>query len=320
MSKIRVLVSDGISQVALEKFQSSPHFLVNFRKTTSSEELLGLVAEADVLAIRSASRVTDGVLAVAKNLKLVVRLGAGVDNIDVPAATARGVGVMNTAAANSLSAAEHTIALMFALARRIPQASSSMMRGEWKREQFVGFELTGKTLGVVGSGQIGRIVMEKALALGMDVVAFDPFVTSLSKFPQLSKARLVNTLEDLVAVSDLVTLHIPRSKETKGIVSRELLSKFKKGSYLLNVARGGLIDDGALLEVLDSGQLAGAALDVFEVEPPVFPVKLIDHPKVIATPHLGASTFEAQERVGLVAFDQVVGFFERGEKVGFVNP
>ncbi|MEO5668015.1 MAG: hydroxyacid dehydrogenase [Bdellovibrionota bacterium] len=320
MSTLRVLISDGISQVALEKFQSSGKYSVNFRKTTSVEELMGLVAEADVLAIRSASRVTPEILAAGKNLKLVVRLGAGVDNIDVPAATARGVGVMNTAAANSLSAAEHTIALMFALARKIPQATASLSKNEWKREQFVGFELTGKTLGVVGSGQIGRIVMEKALALGMNVIAFDPFVSDLSKFPSLARAKLVTSLEDLVATSDLVTLHIPRTKETKGIISRDLLKKFKKGSYILNVARGGLLDNEALFEALESGQLAGAALDVFEVEPPAFPDKLIDHPKVIATPHLGASTLEAQERVGLVAFDQVSGFFERGEKTGFVNP
>jgi len=320
MSKIRVLISDGISQVALEKFQSSADFSVNFRKSTSPEELLGLVAECEVLAIRSASRVTPEVLAAGKNLKLVVRLGAGVDNIDVPAATARGVGVMNTAAANSLSAAEHTIALMFALARKIPQAAASLARGEWKREQFAGFELTGKTLGVIGSGQIGRIVMEKALALGMRVVAYDPFVSDLSRFPALGAARLLASLEELVSRSDLVTLHIPRTQETRGVISRELLSKFKKGSYLLNVARGGLIDDQALWDALESGHLAGAALDVFEVEPPVFPVKLVEHPRVIATPHLGASTLEAQERVGLVAFDQVEAFIRKGEKLGFVNP
>jgi len=320
MAKLNVLISDGISQVALEKFQSSDKYSVNFRKTTSAEELLSLVAEADILAIRSASRVTPEVLAAGKNLKLVVRLGAGVDNIDVPAATSRGVGVMNTAAANSLSAAEHTIALMFALARRVPQAVASLSRHEWKREQFVGFELSGKTLGVIGSGQIGRIVMEKALALGMRVVAYDPFVSDLSRFPSLGRAKLVKTLEELVSQSDLVTLHIPRTKETKGVISRELLKSFKKGSYLLNVARGGLLDNEAVFEALESGQLAGAALDVFEVEPPAFPDRLIDHPKVIATPHLGASTLEAQERVGLVAYDQVTGFFERGEKSGFVNP
>jgi D-3-phosphoglycerate dehydrogenase len=318
-AKNRVLIVDGISAVALEKFRSSPNFSVNFRKTTSPEELLGLVGEAEVLAIRSASRVTPEVLAAGKNLKLVVRLGAGVDNIDVPAATARGVGVMNTAAANSLSAAEHTIALMFALARKIPQAAASIKNSEWKREQFAGFELTGKTLGVIGAGQIGRIVMEKALALGMNVVAYDPVLADLSKFPQLARAKLMKSLEELVAQSDLVTLHIPRTKETKGIISKELLAKFKKGSYLLNVARGGLIDDEALHAALDSGHVAGAALDVFEVEPPVFPVKLIDHPKVIATPHLGASTVEAQERVGLVAFEQVSAFLESGEKRGFVN-
>lgn len=316
---MKVLVADGMSQVALEKFQTSGQFNVNFRKNTSVEELMSMIEDVEILAIRSATRVTPEVLDAGKKLKLVVRLGAGVDNIDVPAAKARGVHVMNTAAANSLSAAEHTIALMFALARKIPQAAESMSRQEWKRADFVGFELSGKTLGVIGSGQIGRIVMEKGLALGMDVVAYDPFVSDLSKYPALSRAKLTKTLEDLVKQSDLVTLHIPRTKETKGLISRDLLKQFKKGAYLLNVARGGLIDDEALIEALNNNELAGAAIDVFEVEPPTFPNKLIAHSKIIATPHLGASTFEAQERVGLVAFEQIVNFFEKGERQGFVS-
>jgi D-3-phosphoglycerate dehydrogenase / 2-oxoglutarate reductase len=319
MTPLRILIADGLSQVALEEFQSSGLFVVNFRKTTSANELKALVSEAEVLAVRSASQVTREVLEASATLKLVVRLGAGVDNIDIAAATEKGVGVMNTAAANALSAAEHTIALMFALARKIPQATASLAKHEWRRNEFVGFELSGKTLGVVGSGQIGRIVMEKALALGMDVVAYDPYVSELSKYPALGHAHMTRSLEDLVSRSDLVTLHIPRNKDTRGIIGRDLLQKFKKGAYLLNVARGGLIDDQALLEALDANQIAGAALDVFENEPPGFPDKLIDHPKVIATPHLGASTFEAQERVGLVAFDQIVGFFEKGERRGFVS-
>lgn len=316
---LKILVADGMSDVALKKFQADSAYEVTFRKTTSLEELLPLLKDKDALFVRSATRVTPEVLQAAPNLKLVVRLGAGVDNIDIPASTDKKVAVMNTAAANALSAAEHTIALMYSLARMIPQATLSLAKQEWRRADFVGFELTGKTLGVVGCGQIGRIVIEKALGIGMNVIAYDPMLSDLSPWGLSGKVTLMDSLKALVAESDLVTLHIPRTGETKNLVNLELLKLFKKGAYLLNVARGGIVDEAALLEALNSDFLAGAALDVFEKEPPVFPSKLLTHPKVIATPHLGASTFEAQERVGLVAYDQVKGFFEKGERRGVVN-
>jgi D-3-phosphoglycerate dehydrogenase len=317
--KIKILVADGMSDLALKKFQEESSFEVNFRKSTSTEELLPLLEDVDALFVRSATRVTAEVLEAAPKLKLVVRLGAGVDNIDIPVATMRKVAVMNTAAANALSAAEHTIALMFSLARRIPQAVLSLSKQEWRRADFVGFELTGKILGVVGCGQIGRIVIEKALGLGMKVIAYDPFIKDLSPWKLDGKVSLKASLKSLVEESDLVTLHIPRTDETKNLVNAELLSFFKKEAYLLNVARGGIVDEVALLEALNNDVLAGAALDVFEKEPPVFPNPLLVHPKVIATPHLGASTFEAQERVGLVAFEQVQAFFLKGSRVGVVN-
>jgi D-3-phosphoglycerate dehydrogenase len=317
--KIKILVADGMSDLALKKFQEESSFEVNFRKSTSTEELLPLLQDVDALFVRSATRVTAEIFEAAPKLKLVVRLGAGVDNIDIPVATMRKVAVMNTAAANALSAAEHTIALMFSLARRIPQAVLSLSKQEWRRADFVGFELTGKILGVVGCGQIGRIVIEKALGLGMKVIAYDPFIKDLSPWKLDGKVSLKASLKSLVEESDLVTLHIPRTDETKNLVNAELLSYFKKGAYLLNVARGGIVDEVALLEALNNDVLAGAALDVFEKEPPVFPSPLLVHPKVIATPHLGASTFEAQERVGLVAFEQVQAFFLKGLRVGVVN-
>lgn len=317
--KFKILVADGMSETALKKFQSDDLFEVNFRKTTSLEELLPLLNNMDALFVRSATKVTDDVLKAAPHLKLVVRLGAGVDNIDIPASTARNVSVMNTAAANALSAAEHTIALMFAMARQIPQSSWSLSQQEWRRADFMGVELTGKTLGVIGCGQIGRIVIEKALGIGMKVITYDPVIKNLSAWSWADRVSLKSDLVSLVQESDWVTLHIPRTAETRGLVNAQLLSQFKKGAYLLNVARGGIIQENDLLESLNAGHLAGAALDVFEKEPPVFPNKLLNHPLVIATPHLGASTVEAQERVGLVAYEQVKDFFAQGKKVGLVN-
>jgi D-3-phosphoglycerate dehydrogenase / 2-oxoglutarate reductase len=298
-----------MSEAALKQFQEQGSFDVTARKQTSLPELLKLLPDYDALFVRSATQVTREVLEAGTRLKLVLRLGAGLDNVDIPSAREKNIEVMNTAAANALSAAEQTIALMYSLARFVPQSVQSLAMGEWRRADFVGFELTGKTLGVLGCGQIGRIVMEKALGIGMNVSAYDPFVKELSE-DLGARVELKNSIEDLVASADLVTLHIPRTAETKNLFNTELLSKMKKGSYLLNVARGGIIDEKALLEALNLGHIEGAALDVFEKEPPVFPNKLITHPKVIATPHLGASTHEAQERVGLVAFEQTRKFFK----------
>jgi D-3-phosphoglycerate dehydrogenase len=311
--KTKLLIADGMSADSVEFLKKSSTLDVDFRKVVTPEEMAEIIGNYEVIAIRSATKLTAPLIERATKMKLIVRLGAGVDNIDVPAATAKKIAVMNTAAANALSAAEQAIALMFATARRIPQAYASLKAGKWERELFTGTEITGKTLAVLGCGQIGRIVAQKAAALGMNVVGYDPFVK------ELAGVRMVATVEEAVAGADWITLHLPKIKETTGLVNAGLLAKFKKGACLVNAARGGICVEADVMAALDSGQLAFAAFDVFEKEPPVFPNALIDHPKVICVPHLGASTAEAQTRVGEVGARQILGFFERGEKAGVIN-
>lgn len=319
----KVLITDGLAQEGLAILKAHPEFSVDVRKNTSASELATLIADADCVVIRSATTLTQELIAAGKQLKLIVRAGAGVDNIDVPAATAKSLPVMNTASANSLAAAEQTIGLLFAMMRWIPQSAQSLKSGKWERDAFKGREVTGKTLGIVGMGHIGRIVAEKALGLGMRVVAYDPVLRDVSSLPEFkNKAEVmsvVGSLDEVLAHCDVLTVHIPKSAKTAGLIGAPELAKMKRGSYLLQCSRGGIVHEASVLEALNSGLLAGAAFDVFEKEPPVFPNALIDHPLVTAVPHLGASTYEAQDRVALTAAQQIVGFFLRQERSGIIN-
>lgn len=312
----KILITDGLSADAVDTLKATPGFEVEVRKSTPASELATIIGGYDCVIIRSATTLTKDLIEAGRNLKLIVRAGAGVDNIDVPTATARKVPVMNTASANANAAAEQTIALMFAMLRFVPQAYVSMREGRWDRESFKGFEAEGKTLGVVGLGAIGKMVAKKALGLGMTVVGYDP----VTKGVDLHGLKVVNSLDELLAASNIVTLHVPKTKDTAGLLNGDRIAKLRKGSFVINCARGGIVDEAAVVAALNSGHLAGAAFDVFEKEPPArFDTPLFQHPKVVFVPHLGASTVEAQERVGATAAKQIVGFFSRGERTGILN-
>jgi D-3-phosphoglycerate dehydrogenase len=281
----------------------------------TKEELRAIIGAYDGLAIRSATKVTQDLLDSATNLKVIGRAGIGVDNVDIPAATARGIVVMNTPFGNSITTAEHAIALMFALARDLPAADSSTQAGKWEKNRFMGVELTNKTLGLIGAGNIGSIVADRALGLRMKVLAYDPFLTPERALDLgVEKAEL----DELLARADFITLHTPLTDQTRNILSRENLAKTKKGVRIVNCARGGLIDEVALKEALDSGQVAGAALDVF-VEEPAKASPLFGTPGLVATPHLGASTTEAQVNVAIQVAEQMAEFLMRGGVTNALN-
>jgi D-3-phosphoglycerate dehydrogenase len=255
-------------------------------------------------------------IAVAKQLMVMGRAGAGVDTIDVDAATAKGIAVMNAPDGNTLAAAEHALSLLFALARHVPRADAGMKAGEWPKAGLTGFELEGKKLGVIGLGRIGSTVARKAQGIGMDVAAYDPFLPASAA----GKGSVpLKPLDELLAKADIVTLHVPRTKETTNLLSEERLRAMKPGAYLVNAARGGLVDEDALLRLLDEGHLAGAALDTFATEPLQKDSPLRAHPKLILTPHLGASTGEAQQAVSTILARQVIDFVETGAVAGCVN-
>lgn len=318
---IKILVTDGMASDGLAILKGEKSFQLEVRKETPAAELLGMIENYDCLVVRSATKVTKEVIEKGKNLKLICRAGAGVDNVDVEAATARKIAVMNTASANSLAAAELAIGLMFSALRQIPAAQQSMRDQKWDRASFSGSEVTGKTLGVLGLGNIGKIVADRAVGLRMNVIGFDPFVKQSTQLPvELRNAvTLEASVDDVLKKADIVTLHLPATKETKGMLSRERLSLMKDGAWLINAARGGLVDEDAVCDLLDSGKLRGVAFDVYKEEPVKFPCRLAAHPKAVVTPHLGASTAEAQLRVGLMAAQQMVGFFTKGDRTGVLN-
>lgn len=317
----KVLITDGLAADGLAILKAEKSIELEVRKETSASELLTMIENYDCLVVRSATKVTKEVIEKGKNLKLICRAGAGVDNVDVEAASARKIAVMNTASANSLAAAEMTIALLFAMMRQVGPAHQSMRESRWDRATFSGFEVTGKTLGVLGLGNIGRIVADRAVGLKMNVIGFDPFVKQSTQLPVelRNTVTLEASVEDVLKKSDIVTLHMPATKETKGLLNRERLSAMKDGAFLINCARGGLVDEDAVCDLLDSGKLRAAAFDVFKEEPVKYPNRLAAHPKVTVTPHLGASTAEAQLRVGLTAASQIVEFFTMGKRTGVLN-
>jgi D-3-phosphoglycerate dehydrogenase len=311
---MKILISDNLEQSCID-ILTHENFAVDNRPGIPPEELKRTIPQYDVLIVRSATKVTGEVIALGTNLKIIGRAGTGVDNIDVEAATRRGILVMNTPGGNTVSAAEHTVSMLLSLARNIPQAYQSMMRGEWERKKFTGTEVFEKTLGVVGLGKIGREVALRCKGLGMNVIGYDP-VLSAEAAGKLGIELL--TLDELYRRSDFITVHTPLTDETRGLLNDQTLARCKKGVRVVNCARGGIIDEKALLRALQSGHVGGAALDVFESEPPKGN-PLLEHPKVIATPHLGASTEEAQEKVAVQIAHEIVDALHGRSYVGVVN-
>ena len=310
----KVLISDQMDPRAAAIFRERGIHVDEITGQTP-DELAAIIGDYVGLAIRSSTKVTPKILAAATNLKVVGRAGIGVDNVDIPAATARGVVVMNTPFGNSITTAEHAIALMFALARQLPEADASTQAGKWEKNRFMGVEVTGKTLGLIGAGNIGSIVASRALGLKMKVVAFDPFLTP-DRAIDLGLEKV--ELDELLRRADFITLHTPLTDQTRGILSREALAKTKPGVRIINCARGGLIDETALKEALDSGHVAGAALDVFATEP-AKDSPLFGSPNFICTPHLGASTTEAQVNVALQVAEQMADFLVAGGITNALN-
>ena len=310
----KVLIADKLSDAALQIFVDRG-IDTDVKVGLTPEQLIAIIGDYDGLAVRSNTKVTPELLKAATKLKVVGRAGIGVDNIDVRAATARGVVVMNTPYGNSITTAEHTIALLFALAREIPQAAASTRAGNWEKARFVGVELTGKSLGLIGCGNIGAIVADRALGLKMKVLAFDPFL-SADRARELGIDKV--DLDTLFARADFISLHSPLTEATRDIVNAGSIAKMKKGVRIVNCARGGLIVEDDLKAALDSGQVAGAALDVFKVEPPK-DNPLLGHDKVVCTPHLGASSSEAQENVALQIAEQMVEYLLTGAVVNAIN-
>ena len=310
----RVLIADELSPRALAIFKERG-VDADVKTKLTPDELKAIIGQYDGLAVRSATKVTKPVLEQARNLKVIGRAGIGVDNIDVPAATARGIVVMNTPFGNSITTAEHAIALMFALAREIPAADRSTQAGKWEKSRFMGVELTGKVLGIIGCGNVGSVVAERALGLRMKVAAYDPFL-SAERALTLGVDKV--ELDELLARADFITLHTPLTEATKNIIDAKALAKAKPGVRIINCARGGLIVEADLKAGLDSGQVSGAALDVFPVEPAKENI-LFGHPRIIATPHLGAATTEAQENVALQVAEQMSDFLLTGAVTNALN-
>jgi D-3-phosphoglycerate dehydrogenase len=298
----KVLVTDGLAPEGFEILRKTPELEVVDAPGMKPEALLAAIADADALVIRSATKVTKAVIDAAAKLAVIGRAGIGVDNVDVPAATARGIVVMNTPGGNTVTTAEHALALLIALARHIPQATASMKAGKWEKNKFVGMELYNRTLGVVGLGNIGRIVAERAQGLGMKVIAHDPFLSADAAAKM--DVELVD-FDGLLTRSDVITVHVPKTKETTGLLGRKAFAKVKKGLLLVNAARGGIVDEDALLEALNDGTVGGAGLDVFVEEPAKAGHPLIAHERVVCTPHLGASTEQAQVNVSVAIAEQI---------------
>jgi D-3-phosphoglycerate dehydrogenase len=313
---MRILALDGIHADGLNLFRNEGWFVETGEPIKDQSALAAKLKGFDAVLVRSATTVGAEAIADANELKVIGRAGAGVDTIDVEAATARGIAVMNAPDGNTLAAAEHAISLLFALARHIPRADAGMKAGEWPKAGLTGFELEGKRLGVIGLGRIGSTVARKAVGIGMEVAAYDPFL------PVAAAARQslpLKSLEELLAWADIITLHIPRTKETTNLIGEEQMRHMRKGSYLINAARGGLVDEEALLRLLDEGHLGGAALDTFATEPLQKDSPLRAHPKLILTPHLGASTGEAQQAVSTILARQIIDFLKTGAVAGCVN-
>jgi len=312
----KVLVSDALAPQGVEVLHKARDIEVIERPGLSPAELLELIPEIDGLVIRSGTKVTADVIERADRLKVIGRAGIGVDNVDVPSATARGIVVVNTPSGNNITTAEHAIALMVSLARHIPQATASLKAGKWEKKKFQGMELFNRVLGVVGVGNIGRIVTMRARGLGMRVLAYDPYL-SAEQAGRLEVQAV--SLDELLERADIITVHVPKTPETTGLIGREAFEKVRPGVFVVNAARGGIVDEAALLEALESRRVAGAALDVFVQEPPGPEHPLVNHPNVICTPHLGASTEQAQVNVSVAVAEQVRDYLLGGVVRNSIN-
>src|SRR5256714_916641 len=311
----RILVSDDVSDSGLQPLRDAG-FTVEKKTKLSVTELCEALTGCEGLIVRSETKVTAELLDTVKSLRVIGRAGVGVDNIDVPVATACGIVVMNAPDGNTITTAEHTIALLVALARNVAQANSSVKAAKWERKKFIGAELRGKTLGIIGLGRIGRAVAQRAAAMGMKIVAHDPFIAIDGTGDVEIEAA---SMDEVFARSDFLTIHTPLTNETCSLINADAFAKMKAGARVINCARGGLIDEAALYDAITSGKIAGAALDVFETEPPPPNHPLLQLDQVIVTPHLGASTMEAQEAVAFTVAEQMRDYFLTGAVHGAVN-
>eukprot|EP01062_Namystynia_karyoxenos_P001335 TRINITY_DN1044_c0_g5_i1.p1 TRINITY_DN1044_c0_g5~~TRINITY_DN1044_c0_g5_i1.p1 ORF type:complete len:571 (+),score=234.90 TRINITY_DN1044_c0_g5_i1:87-1715(+) len=315
MSDLKVLASDKVSELGLRVLKKAG-IKAEMITGLSEQELINIIPQYDALVVRSATTVTAKVIEAATNLKIIGRAGVGVDNIDLNASTQRGIIVVNSPQGNTIAAAEHTWSMILSMARMVPQAHGSMMAHKWDRKTFMGFELHGKTLGVVGFGNIGRKVCQYARAMGMKVLAYDPFVSKEAAEKTGAKLR---SFDDIIRESDVLTLHLPVTKETRGLINKDTIGKMKKGVYIANVSRGPVVVEADLAAALKSGHVAGAALDVFNTEPPAKDNPLLSDPRVVVTPHLGASTKEAQVKVAVDVCEQIAEVLRGGPARTAVN-
>ncbi len=312
---MKVLVSDALSEVGVKIFQDTPGIDVDVNTGLSEEALKEIISAYNGLVIRSATKVTVDLLAAAANLKVVGRAGIGVDNVDLTAATEHGVLVMNTPFGNTVTTAEHTIAMIMAVSRNIPRATASLKAGKWDKKKLKGREIFNKTLGIIGSGNIGMIVIDRARGLKMNVIVYDPYIK-----PEIAKENNLEmvSIDELLQRADYITIHTPKNDETANLINKEALSKMKKGTFLICCARGGIVNEDDLYDALNEGHLAGAALDVFDAEPPGM-IKLMELPNFICTPHLGASTYEAQVNVAVDVANQMVDYLLHNKVKNAVN-
>ncbi len=311
----KILITDPIEKSCIDILQSA-QLSVDLKPGLKEEEIISVINDYNVLIVRSGTKVTKKIIDSSERLELIARAGAGVDNIDVDAATHRGIIVMNTPGGNTLSTAEHTMALLLSMCRNIPKANNELKQGIWDRKKYLGTELFGKKIGIIGLGKIGKEVAIRCKAFGMEVLGYDPILTQEAS--QKLGIKLLS-IDEILENSDIITVHVPLSNETKNLIDRNSLKKCKDGVKIINCARGGIINEADLLEALNTGKVSAAALDVFEKEPPLFPNELISHPNVVVTPHIGASTKEAQEKVAIQIANQIIDYYKNGILIGAVN-
>lgn len=311
----KILITDPIEKSCIQILEGNG-FAVDHKPGIKSDQITEIVDRYEILIVRSGTKVTSSIIEKANSLKLIGRAGAGVDNIDVDAASRRGILVMNTPGGNTISTAEHTMALLLSMCRNIAHANSELKSGIWDRKKYMGTELHGKTIGIIGLGKIGKEVAIRCKSFGMNVIANDPYLSK--EVGEKFGVSLVN-LNQLLSESDIISLHVPLNAETKYLIDREELNLCKKGVKIIQCARGGIVSEIALLDALNIGQVSQAALDVYETEPPIFPNELISHPNVTVTPHIGAATYEAQEKVAVQIAEQIVQYYKSKQLIGIVN-
>ncbi|MBW1974712.1 MAG: phosphoglycerate dehydrogenase [Deltaproteobacteria bacterium] len=312
----RILISDPLAEAGVEKLKGVPEFEVEVNTSLTPEELKEVVKEFDALVIRSATKVTSDVVNAGERLKVIARAGIGLDNVDIEAATRKGVVVMNTPEGNVITTAEHTIAMILAVSRNIPQANASLKSGKWEKKKFRGKEVFNKVLGIIGVGRIGRVVADRAKGLKMQVIAYDPYIS-----PDAVEKLGIEAVDfdELLSRSDYITVHTPLTQETRNLINKDTFKKVKRGVFIINCARGGIVNEEDLAEAIKDGTVAGAAVDVFTSEPPPADHPLLQLDKVVVTPHLGASTEEAQENVAIAVADQVIDYLLRGTIRNAIN-